>query len=149
VIEEVVESQDSNTTSDKIQLDELVKTYLTIRNERDNLARQFEQKDKELKADLAQLEAVMLDSCNEFGADSIRTGSGTIIKSLKESYVCSDWGNFKDFVMENQAIELLQQRIHQSNFKEFLSNRNDEGLPPGISSMREFNIVVRKPSSKS
>jgi hypothetical protein len=149
VNEEVIESQDSNTTSDKIQLDELVKTYLTIRSERDNLARQFEQKDKELKADLAQLEAVMLDSCNELRADSIRTGSGTIIKSLKESFVCSDWGNFKQFVMDNQAIELLQQRIHQSNFKEFLSNRNDEGLPPGISSMREFNIVVRKPSSKS
>ena len=147
--EEVIESQDSNTSSDKIQLDELVKTYLTIRSERDNLARQFEQKDKELKADLAQLEAVMLDSCNELSADSIRTGSGTIIKSLKESFVCSDWGNFKQFVMDNQAIELLQQRIHQSNFKEFLSNRNDEGLPPGISSMREFNIVVRKPSSKS
>ena len=46
----------------------------------------------------------------------------------------------------NDAIELLQQRIHQTNFKEFLSNRTDEGLPPGISTMREFQIVVRKPS---
>ena len=58
-------------------------------------------------------------------ANSIRTGSGTIIKSLKESYVCSDWGNFKQFVLDNKAVELFQQRIHQTNFKEFLSNHAD------------------------
>ena len=40
--EEIVEKQD-------YKLDELVKTYLTIRLARDNLARQFELKDAELK----------------------------------------------------------------------------------------------------
>jgi hypothetical protein len=50
--------------------------------------------------------------------------------------------------MDNEAIELLQQRIHQTNFKEFLSGREEEGLPPGISSMREFKVTVRKPSIK-
>lgn len=132
-----------------INMDEMVKTYLTIRNERDNLARQYQLKDNELKAELAQLEQVMLESCNEINADSIRTGNGTIIKTTKENYVCSDWNNFKQFVLDNEAIELLQQRIHQANFKEFLGNRNQEGLPPGISSMREFQIVVRKPANKS
>jgi|TARA_R110000803_G_C11763429_1_gene294241 hypothetical protein len=132
----------------KIQLDELVGAYLRIRNEKDALARQFQAKDKELKNDLAQLEQVMLGSCNQVGADSIKTSTGTIIKTLRENYVCSDWGNFKDFVLENEAVELLQQRIHQANFKEFLSSRSEDGLPPGISSMREFNIVVRKPTSK-
>ena len=132
----------------KIQLDELVGAYLRIRNEKDALARQFQAKDKELKNDLAQLEQVMLGSCNQVGADSIKTSTGTIIKTLRENYVCSDWGNFKDFVLENEAVEVLQQRIHQANFKEFLSSRSEDGLPPGISSMREFNIVVRKPTSK-
>ena len=132
----------------KIQLDELVGAYLRIRNEKDALARQFQAKDKELKNDLAQLEQVMLGSCNQVGADSIKTSTGTIIKTLRENYVCSDWGNFKDFVLENEAVELLQQRIHQANFKEFLASRSEDGLPPGISTLREFNIVVRKPTSK-
>ena len=60
VEEPVIESDDD---SDKIQLDKLVQTYLTIRNERDSLARQFQLKDQELKADLQQLEQVMLNSC--------------------------------------------------------------------------------------
>jgi len=129
-----------------VNLDELVKTYLTIRDERDRLSREHDAKDRELANDLAQLEQVLLNSCNEINADSIRTGNGTIIKTTRENYVCGDWDNFKKFVMENQAIELLQQRLHQSNFKEFLTNRDDEGLPPGISSMREFKVVVRKPT---
>jgi hypothetical protein len=129
-----------------MKLDSLVETYLAIRNERDKLSREHDAKDKELSNDLAQIEQVLLNSCNEVGADSIRTGAGTVIKSTKENFVCGDWDNFKRYVMDNDAIELLQQRIHQSNFKEFLSGREDEGLPPGISSMREFKVTVRKPT---
>ena len=132
----------------EIKLDSLVETYLAIRNERDKLSREHDAKDKELSNDLAQIEQVLLNSCNEVGADSIRTGAGTAIKSTKENFVCGDWDNFKQYVMDNDAIELLQQRIHQTNFKEFLSGREDEGLPPGISSMREFKVTVRKPSNK-
>ena len=131
-----------------IKLDSLVETYLAIRNERDKLSREHDAKDKELSNDLAQIEQVLLNSCNEVGADSIRTGAGTVIKSTKENFVCGDWDNFKQYVMQHDAIELLQQRIHQTNFKEFLSGREDEGLPPGISSMREFRVTVRKPSNK-
>jgi len=132
--------------SEDIKLDDLVKTYLTIRDERDKLARQFELKDKELANDMVHIEQVLLNSCNEMSADSIRTGHGTIIKTTRENFVCGDWDNFKKFIRDNDAIELLQQRIHQSNLKEFLSSREGEGLPPGVSSMREFKVVVRKPN---
>ena len=96
-----------------------------------------------------QLEQVMLGACNDINADSIRTGSGTIIKSLKETYTCGDWDNFKQFVVDNNALDLLQQRISQTNFKEFMSTRQEEGLPPGISTLREVSITVRKPSSRA
>jgi hypothetical protein len=130
-----------------VKLEELVKAYIAIRNKRDANAREFDAKDKELKAELAQLDQVMLNSCNEIDADSIKTNSGTIIKTMKENFVCGDWDNFKRYIVQEDAIDLLQQRIHQTNFKEFLSNRTDEGLPPGISSMKEFQIIVRKPSN--
>jgi hypothetical protein len=132
--------------SEDVKLDSVVKAYLAIRDEKDRLAREHDAKDRELSQDLAQLEQILLSSCNDINADSIRTGVGTIIKSTRESFVCGDWDNFKTFVLENEAVELLQQRIHQTNFKEFLSKREGEGLPPGISSMREFKITVRKPS---
>lgn len=131
-----------------MKLDDLVTTYLTIRTERNTLKNQWEIRDAELKTDLEQLEQAMLVACNAINADSIRTGSGTIIKSLKETYTCGDWDNFKQFVVDNNALDLLQQRISQTNFKEFMSTRQDEGLPPGISTLREVAITVRKPTSK-
>jgi hypothetical protein len=132
-----------------MKLDDLVTTYLTIRTERNTLKNQWEIKDSELKADLDELERAMLVACNEINADSIRTGSGTIIKSLKETYTCGDWDNFKQFVVDNNALDLLQQRISQTNFKEFMSTRQEDGLPPGISTLREVSITVRKPTSKT
>lgn len=131
-----------------VQLEDLVKTYLTIRGEREKIARQYEEADSALKNEMHEIEQVMLNTCNSINAESIKTESGTVIKSTKETYTCSDWTNFKEFILENQAIELLSQRLHQSNFREFINNRKEEGLPPGIGTLREVVITVKKPTER-
>ena len=135
----------SETT--ELKLDDLVNVYLTIRNEREKLKASWEVKDGELEQEMKVLEQSMLTVCNDTNASSIRTESGTVIRSLKERFTTNDWDNFKKFVLENQAIDLLERRIHQGNFKEFMAEHKDEGLPPGVNVMREFTIVVRKPSN--
>jgi hypothetical protein len=130
------------------KLDELVKAYLTIRNASDNLYRQYTLKKEELDREMKQLELVMLDECNELNVESLRTQNGTITKTVKEQFNCNNWDEFKEFIKEHGALELLQQRIHDGNFKEFMQGREAEGLPPGISTMREYRVVVRKPTSK-
>ena len=119
---------------------------MTIRGQRENIAREFELKDAELKAEQAQLEQVLLEQCNEMNAETIRTGAGTVVKTLRESYICSDWDGLKSFIMENGLIELMQQRLHNTNLKEYLTTHEGEGMPPGVSSFREYSIVVKKPS---
>ena len=135
----------SETT--ELNLDELVKIYLTIRTEREKLKSNWEVKDGELEQEMKLLEQSMLTVCNDTNASSIRTESGTVIRSLKERFTTNDWDNFKKFVLDNEAIDLLEGRIHQGNFKEFMAEHKDEGLPPGVNVMREFTIVVRKPSN--
>jgi len=136
----------SEIKAPKIQLDQYVETYLTIRNQRDILKREFEISDTALKSEMAKLEEVLLSECNNINADSIKTGSGTIIKTLRENFVCSDWDGLKEFIMENSLIELMQQRLHNGNLKEYMITHGNEGLPPGINSIREYNIVVKKPT---
>jgi len=128
-------------------LEELVKAYLTIRNERETLKAQYETNDKVLLDDMDSLEKEMLVICNDTNASSIRTGSGTVIRKLNERFTTNDWDNFKKFVMENDAVDLLERRIHQGNFKQFMAEHERDGLPPGVNVMREFGIVVRKPSN--
>ena len=135
----------SETT--ELNLDDLVKIYLTIRTEREKLKSSWEVKDGELEQEMKLLEQSMLTVCNDTNASSIRTESGTVIRSLKERFTTNDWDNFKKFVLDHEAIDLLERRIHQGNFKEFMAEHKDEGLPPGVNVMREFTIVVRKPSN--
>ena len=130
----------------EVKANALVTTYLAIRQERQKLAKKYEQEDGVFKDQLSRLEEAMLTTCNDIGAETLRTENGTIVKTLKENYICGDWDNFKKYVLENQALELLQQRISQTNFKEFIGTREEEGLPPGIRTMREFKITVRKPT---
>ena len=129
-------------------MEELVKTYLTIRNEREKIEAEYKDRDQALKAEMSVLEQAMLSGCNEMKVESLRTTSGTIIKSLKERYTCSDRDNFNKFVLEHGAVELFEARLHQGNFKEFMAERHGDGLPPGVNVMREFAITVRKPTVK-
>jgi len=130
------------------KLDEMVKAYIAIRTARENLYRQYKTKDNELGGELSQLEQVMLDECNSLNVESVRTNNGTITRTIKEQFACNNWDEFKSYVLEHGALELLQQRIHNGNFTEHMANHEGEGLPPGISSLREFSVVIRKPTSK-
>lgn len=128
-------------------MEDLVKTYLVLRNERDKMRAQYENKDAELENEMKLLEQAMLVACNEVNATSIKTQHGTVIKQLKERFTIADRDHFNEFVKENMAVELFEGRIHQGNFKQFMSEHRDDGLPPGINVMREFAVTVRKPSA--
>lgn len=129
-----------------VNTEEVVSAYLEIRTERERLLREYEAQDARLKDDLKKLEMALLSVCNEINADSIRTKHGTVMRKLNERFFCEDWDNFRQFVLENEALELFEKRIHQGNFKQFMAEHEGDGLPPGVSVMREFGVTVRKAS---
>lgn len=126
----------------------LVEAYINIRSQRERLLHEYETADAALKVDLQKLEAALLDVCNSVNADSIKTSHGTVMRKLNERFFCSDWDNFYRYVLDNEAVQLLERRIHQSNFKEHLREIEGDGLPPGVNVMREFGVTVRKSSKE-
>lgn len=127
----------------------LVEIYLTIRREREKLKAEYEKQDGELKEDMEKIEATLLSICNEQNVSGLKTPHGTVTKSVKERFFCTDWDNFKKFVETEGSLDLLERRIHQKNFKEFMQGREQDGLPPGVNALREYDITVRKASSTS
>jgi len=130
----------------KYNTEELVSAYIGLRNERSALKDSYEEADNKLKADMEKLEQTMLEICNDIGADSVKTAYGTMMRRVNERFYCTDWDNFKNYVLENEAVDLLERRIHQGNFKEHMTQINGQGLPPGVNVMREYGITVRKAS---
>jgi predicted DNA binding protein len=131
----------------ELNLDELVKIYLTIRTQKEKIEAEWKAKNDELVADMKVLEGQMLDTCNKNNVSSMRTESGTVIRKLNERYTVADGDSFRKFVLENGVVELFEARIHQGNFKEFIKENAGDGLPPGVNVMREFGITVRKPTN--
>jgi hypothetical protein len=129
-----------------INTEEIVNAYIAVRDKRQAILKEYEEKDAELKADLDKLEQLLLTTCNEINADSLKTKNGLVMRKINERYFCSDWSNFYDFVRENDAVELLERRIHQGNFRQFMSEHKGEGLPPGVNVSREYGVIVRKAS---
>jgi hypothetical protein len=127
----------------------LVETYLTLRRAREMLKTEYESKDSELKQDMEHIESALLDVCNKTNVNGLKTQHGTVTRQVKDRFFCTDWDNFKKFVEAEGSLDLLERRIHQRNFKEFMSERKGDGLPPGVNVLREFDIVVRKASSTS
>jgi len=61
----------------------------------------------------------------------------------KTRYYTQDWDAFKRFVIENDAVDLLEKRISQTNMKLFLQE-NPTLVPPGLNSDTEIDVSIRK-----
>ena len=124
-------------------LDRLVSVYVKIRDKKSELAAEFNEKEKELDAKLDKLKAVLLEHCKETGVESVKTASGTFWRTQRKRFWTSDWDAMNRFIVENEAVDLLEKRIHQGNMKQFLEE-NPDTLPPGLNADSEYSITVRR-----
>lgn len=127
--------------------DKLVSVYVKIR---DAIREKEEKHGKEMDKLKEQLEAVaqaLLKVCEANGQDGFRTPYGTVTRKVTSRYWTSDWEAFYKIVKEHDAPHLLEQRIHNSNMKQFLED-NPDVLPAGLQANRKFTVQVRKPTGK-
>jgi hypothetical protein len=132
-----------NTETPKVSAEELAKIYIKIRDAKEAM---LERHKEELAAFNEQLEAIsneLLDMCKTLNVASMRTGEGTIIRKVTTNFNTNDWGSMYEFVKEHDAFGLLQQRLNQSNMKQFLEE-HPELLPPGLWSESKYTIVVKR-----
>jgi len=136
----------TETESETIPLDRLAKIYRKIRTEITTLTQEYDGKVEALKAQQEEIKNAMKDMMKTMGVTSVRTAQGTVVLSIKTRYSTQDWDSFKKFVVEHDAVDLLEKRIAQSNMNQFLEE-NPGLVPPGLNSHAEYDISVRKPTN--
>ena len=124
-------------------LDRLVSVYVKIRDKKNELAATFAEQEKELNGKLDTVKQALLEHCKATGTESVKTASGTFWRTQKKRFWTSDWDAMNRFIVENEAVDLLEKRIHQGNMKQFLEE-NPEVLPPGLNADSEYSITVRR-----
>ena len=123
--------------------EQLVTIYIKMRDARQKLQKEFDSADGRIKEQQDQVTQALLELCTDTGADGLRTGAGNVFRTVKTRYWTSDWGSMKAFIKEHDAVDLLEQRVHQTNMKNFLEE-NPELMPPGMNIDSRYSVTVRR-----
>ncbi|NBS69860.1 hypothetical protein EBT31_13245 [bacterium] len=130
-----------------VPMDKLARVYRKMQARIQELTATYESEVEALKTQQETIKNALKDQMLALGVKSVNTDAGTVILSTKTRYNTQDWDAFKQFVIENDAVDLLERRIAQTNMATFLKE-NPSLFPPGLNSNTEFSISVRKPSHK-
>lgn len=123
--------------------EQLVTVYIKMRDALVKLQREFDEKEGAIKAQQDIITQALLEMCKEMGAEGLRTPAGSVFKTIKTRYWTSDWGSMKQFIKDNDALDLMEQRVHQTNMKNFLEE-NPTLMPPGMNVDSRYSITVRR-----
>jgi hypothetical protein len=132
-------------SEDTVPLDKLAKVYRKLRSKIADLTQEYDTQVEILKAQQDEIKNAIKEQMKTMGVTSVRTTEGTAVMSVKTRYTTQDWDSFKKFMLEHEAIDLLEKRIAQTNMAQFLEE-NPGVVPPGLNSASEYDISVRKPT---
>ena len=133
--------------SEQQNVADLVAVYRKLRATIAEAEEEHETKIKSLKEQMELVSAELLNFCNEQNLDSVKTPAGTISRRVQTRYWTTDWEQMNNFIVEHNAVHLLEKRIHNTNMKQFLEE-NPDALPIGLQVDNKYVIQVRKPSEK-
>mgnify|MGYP003346463754 CR=1 FL=1 len=128
---------------EEVSIEKIVAAYVKIRDAKDVLTSEYNSKVAELDEQMTVLKHKLVEVSKQTGVTSFKTPFGTAYRTLKTRYWTNDWDSFYSFVRNNDAMQLLERRIHQSNIKEFLES-NPEVHPPGLNVDSEYEITIRR-----
>ena len=124
---------------DDNQLEKLMQAELNMREAIEDLENQV----KDIKAKRAQIQNALNEACQKLNVTSLKTSVGTLTRTLKTRYWTTDWSEMYKFLKQNDALELMEKRISQSNMKDFVAN-NPDLFPPGLQATSEYSVSIRK-----
>ena len=129
-----------------VPIDRLVKIYRKIKEKIDTLTQEYDTQVETLKAQQDEIRFALKDMMKADGTTSLKTTFGTVSLMTKTRYSTNDWDSFKRFIVEHDAVDLLEKRVAQTNMGQFLQE-NPGVVPPGLNSMTEYEIRITKPSN--
>lgn len=127
-----------------VTMDRLTRVYIKMRDKLAAITREYEAQEAAIKAQQAEVAGAMKDIIQKAGGTGMKTEYGTVSLKTSTRYYAQDWEAMYRFIVDNDAVHLLEKRIAQKNMSEFLET-NPNMLPPGLNTMSEVTVSVTKP----
>ena len=135
----------AETQTEIVPMDKMTRVYIKIRDKISDITRVYETEVEALKLQQAQVADAMKAKMRADNELSSKTAYGTVSLLTKIRYQAMDADAFKKFVVENEAVDLYEQRIAQKNMASFIA-ANPEVVIPGLNVVSEVIVSVRRPT---
>ncbi len=112
-----------------------------LNQEKAALTKKFNAEEKVIKEKIDALEAHVFET---FGKQKLEGGLGKVAKVRiieKDMPTAKDWGKVYNYIVENDAFDLLQKRL---STKAYADRAESEGGIPGIETFRKITLSVTK-----
>ncbi len=90
----------------------------------------------------AQLEALILDNLGKVNCDNFSTAAGTAYKLTRKSASLEDPAAFMDYVIRNNAFDLLDRKANVTAVEGFIEEH--KSAPPGVKFSQMLTLGVRR-----
>lgn len=122
-----------------VDLNTRVGQFIKLRDLRTELKEKHKAELAPIEEAMEQLEQVLLSALNAQNASSVKTASGTVYKSLKESASMADPAAFWSYVIASGNFDLVDKKANVTAVKAHIEDpANGGNPPPGVN----FSSVV-------
>ena len=125
-----------------MSVDTMVANYLLLREEKQRLKKEYDALTKRLDDVMDAMEGKMLKVLVDNKVKHMGTEHGTMYIKKVSKASCSDWHAYRQWMIENDALDGLEKRVTQSFIKDYEENNQGE-LPPGITVFKENVARIR------
>lgn len=123
-------------------IDELVDQYVRLRDKIKEVEDAHKEKLKNAKEHLETLNNTLLERLNKLGGESVKTKHGTVYRTTKRSASIVDGDTFRQFVIGNEAFDLVDWRANANAVDDFI--KDQKAPPPGVNFSTHYTVGVRR-----
>lgn len=130
-------------TAVMMKMDDLVQTYIKIREKKSQLKAEYEAGIAKYDAVQDKIEALLLQRFGEMGVDSVKTAAGTAYTSVRSSATVADWEAFREFLdHQEDPYVFVERRVSKVAVEQYKAANED--LPPGVNWSETRTVNFRR-----
>lgn len=131
---------------DEVTVDKVISLYLTLRRQKEEIEAAAEASAKGIKANMAKLEAWLLDQAQTQKVTSFKTAEGTAFLQTTDFAGVADWNATLEFIKANGTFEMLEHRVSKRAIRDYIKANGK--VPDGINYGTRIDVQVRSPAPK-
>jgi len=123
-------AQPAPAPAQPVDLNTRVAQYIKLRDLKTELKAKHKAELEPIDQAMEQLDQVLLGALNAQNAENVKTASGTVYKSVKESASMADPAAFWSYVIASGNFDLIDKKANVTAVKAHIEDPANNGQPP-------------------